>query len=151
MNFKHGWLSGPPWHEMNKLLREMNEIFQETPLRHALEYMRAEEFPPVNMWSNEEEIIVTVDAPGMDSKELNINVLEDTLLIQGKREAPTDMENATCHRQERICGTFRRAFKLPFKIEQDKVTARYEKGILEVRLPRSEREKPRRISITHVQ
>jgi len=151
MNFKHGWLSGTPWHEMNKLLREMNEIFQETPLRHAFEYARAEEFPPVNMWSNEEEIIVAVDAPGMDSKELNINVLEDTLLIQGKREAPTDMETATCHRQERICGTFRRAFKLPFKIEQDKVTARYEKGILEIRLPRSEREKPRRINITHVQ
>lgn len=148
MNWKHGFLPHP-WHEMSKLLEEMNATLAGTsPWRNLMDYVRTEEFPPVNMWSNEEEIIVTVDAPGMDSKELSINVLEDTLFIQGKREAPQDSEHVAYHRQERVWGNFKRAFKLPFKIDQEKVSARYEKGILEIRLPRSEREKPRKISIT---
>lgn len=143
-----------PWKDMNRVLGEMNEMFGEySPLSYALQGIRSNhEFPVVNMWSNEERVVLTAELPGIHPEELGINVLEDTIFIQGERKNPVQEEDKekkiTYHRQERAIGKFKRGFQLPFHVETDKVTAKYEDGILTITLPRSEKEKPKQIKIS---
>ncbi|NUM33547.1 MAG: Hsp20/alpha crystallin family protein [Candidatus Brocadiae bacterium] len=143
-----------PWKDMNRVLSEMNEMFGEySPLNYALQGMRSnQEFPLVNMWSNEDQVVLTAELPGIQPEEIGINVLEDTIFIQGERKNPVveqDKEKKiTYHRQERASGKFKRGFQLPFRVETDKVTAKYENGILKIALPRSEKEKPKQIKVS---
>jgi len=71
----------------------------------------------------------------------------DELSISGKVNATPDTENVVVHRQERPHGEFARSLKLPFRVENDKVSAQFQNGILRVKLPRSEAEKPRKITV----
>lgn len=137
-----------PWNNMNRLLQEMNEIFGDyAPLASSASKW---EFPGVNMWSNEDQLVLTAEIPGLTAEEIGIHVLEDSIFIQGERkfEASTDDKKITYHRQERPLGKFKRGFKLPFRVENEKVTAKYENGILTVTMPRSEKEKPKQIKVS---
>ena len=129
------------WNQMDRLLQEMNEV-----LGSSRSSQKSGEFPPINMYSNEEGLMLRAILPGINPEKLEIKVLQDTLFLQGEREK-IKKEGITFHRQERKLGLFKRVFQLPFKLEQDKVEAKYERGILEIKLPRSEEEKPKKIKI----
>lgn len=125
---------------MHTLQKEVNRIFNA--------YERGvESGPAVNVWSNNEAVVVTAEMPGIDPKELEVNVQGDLLTLQGERKMAAQGDKWICHRQERTSGAFRRVIRLPYAVEADKVSARYEKGILEVTLPRVESSKPRKIKV----
>jgi len=130
--------------EMNRMQREMDRLFQGTAPRRM---RSAPCYPALNVWTNEESAMVTAELPGMDAKDLEINVTGSTLTLTGKREGEDLPENARYHRRERGCGDFTRSIELPFPVQADKVEARLEKGILEIILPRAEEDKPRKITI----
>lgn len=135
------------WNEMDRLLKEMNEVFQDFGNQSRTKNV---EFPPVNMHSNEDQLYLTVELPGINPEELIINALEDTLYIQGERKIPKgdeEKKEIVYHRRERKNGKFKRVFKLPFNVERDKIEAKYKDGILEISLPRLEREKPKFIKV----
>ena len=104
-------------------------------------------FPSLNVWGNEENVVVTAELPGLENEDLDISVVNNQLTIKGERKSDKPVENAICHRKERSDGTFVRTIRLPYAIENDKVEAKYEKGVLSVTLPRHERTKPRQIKI----
>ncbi len=130
-----------PARELQRLREEMDKIFSEfnQPI--------AREIPPVNAWIGEEDAVVAAELPGIDPDAMEITVVGDTLTLSGLREAAPLKEGESYHRQERPCGKFSRSLQLPFHVEVEKVRAIYEKGILMVTLPRSEAEKPRKISV----
>jgi HSP20 family protein len=139
---------------MNRLLGEMSEVFRNPEVSFNPQAPKAQvsltagDFPPVNMWSNEQQVIATVEVPGVNPDDIHLNVLEDTLSIQGKRVAEVAGEKqAAYHRQERYTGNFKRMFKLPFKIDPEKTEARYEKGVLRIVLTRSEKDMPKPIKV----
>jgi len=134
-----------PWQGLDMLQQEMNRLFGEffpTPERTA-------RFPLVNMWGTENEVVITAELSGINANELELNVVADTLTIQGKRIPPPEGEakDVVYHRKERVMGDFKRTLKLPFRIEAEKVEAKYEKGVLEIKLPRAEQDKPRQIKV----
>jgi HSP20 family protein len=92
-------------------------------------------------------MVVTAELPGADPEKLDISVVGDSLTISGNREAEALKAGESYHRQERSCGRFTRTIQLPFHVDAVKVAATYERGILNVVLPRSEAEKPKKISI----
>ncbi|MBM4315661.1 MAG: Hsp20/alpha crystallin family protein, partial [Deltaproteobacteria bacterium] len=98
-------------------------------------------------WVGEGDVIVTAELPGMDTGNTDISVVGDTLTISGSRKAEPLKEGESYHRQERSHGQFKRTLQLPFRVEADKVEAKYEKGILRLTLPRAEADKPRKISV----
>ena len=104
-------------------------------------------FPPINTWLSEEGAVVTAELPGISPEELDLNIVNDTLTVKGTREQEKLADGETMHRRERGSGQFSRTVQLPFKIEADKVEARFSKGILEIKLPRAESEKPKKITI----
>jgi HSP20 family protein len=130
-----------PLREMQRLQGEMNRIFSvlDTPL--------TQEFPPLNAWVGEADVVVTAELPGIDPVKVDISIVGDTLTISGSRDAESLKEKESYHRQERSHGRFTRTLQLPFHVETNKVDAKYDRGILQITLPRAEADKPRKISV----
>jgi HSP20 family protein len=103
-------------------------------------------FPLVNVFSDGDDYVVVAELPGVKKDDLDIQVLGDTLRIQGKKSVAYD-ETASVHRRERASGQFDRTLTLPAALDAAKVSADYRDGVLTLRLPRAESAKPRSISI----
>lgn len=129
------------WREMDRMRREMNRLLSQGS------WAGAPSFPAMNVWINEDGAIVTAELPGVDTEQLDITVTGDTLTISGERQRKELEEGETYHRRERGTGRFSRTFQLPFEVESQHVSASYKSGILHIELPRSEADKPKKISI----
>ncbi len=133
----------PMWREMERLRREMEQLFNEGAFRSPM--MRG--FPAMNVWVNENGAVVTTELPGVLPEDLDISVVDDTLTISGSRKPEELEEGATYHRRERGCGSFTRSFQLPFKVDPQQVEAVANNGILNITLPRAEEDKPKKIAV----
>ncbi len=129
-----------PFATMRGLQREMNRLFDSAG--------GGESFPAVNIWGNDDEIIMKSELPGVDPESLDLRIVGDQLTIEGKRKQDEPGEDATYHRRERGCGSFIRTFRLPFQVDASKVEAKFLDGILKATLPRAEESKPRKIKVT---
>jgi HSP20 family protein len=129
-----------PFADLHRLQREMNRLFS-----GAGTAMR--EFPPVNVWANEEEAILSAEIPGINPADLDVTVNGDVLTLEGERKPVELGENDVCHRQERSVGRFTRSVRLPFPVEGDAVEAQYRNGVVEIHLPREAATKPRKIAV----
>lgn len=135
-----------PWYELERFQDDVNQLFNQGP-RHAMSH----EAVPVRIWVGEEGAVVTALLPGVAADSLDISVLGEHLTLRGRREAQdrgkNDKGGMVAHRRERPAGDFARKVKLPFRVDAQKVAAQYNHGILEVMLPRSPEDKPRRITV----
>ncbi|HLP78613.1 MAG TPA: Hsp20/alpha crystallin family protein [Candidatus Paceibacterota bacterium] len=135
-----------PWGSLatlRDLQREMSRLFE-----GGLSATRTARFPLINLLSDSNEAIVTAEIPGVDPADLEISLTKGQLTIRGsvKDNAP-EGEGVVCHRKERGTGPFARTFALPFEVEEGKISAKYEKGVLAITLPRAEKSKPRTIPV----
>src|SRR5512143_1258781 len=123
------------WREMDRLQREMNRLFEDySPAR-----MRsAPSYPALNVWSNEEGLLVTAEVPGVSPQDIEVNVVGETLTLSGARKPDELKEGARYHRQERGYGKFSRTLQLPFPVKVEDIEASFKGGVLSVRLPRAE-------------
>jgi HSP20 family protein len=113
----------------------------------AVPAMRASEFPLVNVWVNADEAVLTTEIPGIDAKSVEISIVGKTVSLRGFREPDSEAEEKIYHRRERWYGQFSRTIELPFNIESAAVEALFRKGVLQVRLPKAEADKPRTIKV----
>jgi HSP20 family protein len=145
MSWPSMWRYGKIWNpvnEMDRLQREMNRLFT-----GGGQIIMTYDFPPINVWLSEDDVIVTAELPGVEAGSVDISVVGDALTIGGIRQ-PLPLKNGELyHRQERNSGKFTRSIKLPLLVEIGKVEAKYERGILQITLPRAEIEKPKKISV----
>jgi HSP20 family protein len=135
------------WEEIERVQREMNKI-----LRNA-EYERprsASVFPAMNAWTTDEEEVVTAALPGLNPDEVDLEIVNDVLTISGERKNQAPGGETPYHRRERVDGKFSRSIQLSFPVDSNKVSAAYENGILTVRLPRAEADKPRKIIVKNL-
>jgi HSP20 family protein len=102
--------------------------------------------PAVDIWAKDDEVIVEAELPGVEAEDVDIAVEGDVLTLRGKRGGSPD-EEARPYRQERGFGEFSRSFRLPFRVEAGSVDARFANGVLEIKLPRAEADRPRRIAV----
>lgn len=104
-------------------------------------------YPALNIYDDGETFIVRAEAPGVDQKSIDLQVVGDTLTLRGERKPPDLPAGASYHRQERDFGSFHRSLTLPERVSPDKVVATFNEGILEVRLPRADEAKARKIAV----
>jgi len=130
-----------PFEEIDQIQREMNRLFNNVGRQGRAAY------PALNIWNDEESAYITAELPGYDRTDFNATVVGDTLVLSGERKAPELGENENLQRQERILGRFERSIRLPFPVEQNKITAKYQNGVLSMTFPRAEEDKPRQIEI----
>lgn len=138
-----GW--GSSQREMERLRREMNRLFADWTTQSGA--IAAPEYPAMNVWTDEDNVIVTAELPGVNPAEIDISVENDVLSLHGSRRPEELMEEATYHRQERRFGAFSRAFRLPFHVDDQGVDATFKNGVLSIVLPRAEMDKPRKIAV----
>lgn len=132
------------WREMDRLQREMNRLFE----THSPTQQRAAAgYPAVNLWANEENLLLTAEVPGIEPENLDISVVGETLTLNGERRPEEVAEDVRLHRQERGYGKFSRTIPLPFPVDVNKVEANFKNGILHINLPRAEADKPRKIAV----
>lgn len=137
----------PAWREMEDLQRQMNRLFDDFfPAR----YHPAREFPAMNIWADENSVLVTAELPGIQGKDIDINVLGENLTISGDRPHDEVPQDAQFHRRERSFGKFSRSIQLPFVVDIKKVNATFKDGVLSVTLPRAESDKPKKIAVKSV-
>lgn len=103
--------------------------------------------PPLKVFSSESSVVVCAEIPGLDPQDIEISLLNDTLIIRGERKPEIEMEAHSCHRQERCFGRFSRSLQLPYAVEAEQVQARFSGGLLQITLPRAEAAKPRKINV----
>ena len=130
-----------PFGELRRLQREMNQVFEKAPARGH------QDFPALNVWESPDQYVITAEIPGINPDELDVTVLGDTVTIKGSRKADELKEGETYHRRERGSGSFVRTFKLPRAVDANRVGASYQRGLLQLTLPRAEEEKPRSIPL----
>ena len=99
------------------------------------------------MKETQNEIVVKADLPGVDKKDINIQVENNILTIRGERKSEVEEKDANVYRSERMYGTFQRTFTLSTRIKSDAIRADYKDGVLTISLPKVEEVKPRQIEI----
>lgn len=130
------------------LLREMKRRQQEmNRLLGGLRLAPRTEFPPVKVFVGADGAIVIAAVPGVAPDQLDITVHQDIVTLRGKREPEAIEGDVVAHRQERHSGPFSRTIVLPFRVDADKVAARFDRGVLTLELPRPAADKPRRINV----
>ena len=134
-------LSLDPFVEFRRMQSEMNRLFS------GFTTTTARDFPPINIWLGENSVVVTAELPGVTHDDVTLNLQEDVLTLEVKREPKLSDQNVNWQRRERSYGTFSRAIQLPFRVDADKVQARFNYGILEVELERLEADRPKKIEI----
>ena len=104
--------------------------------------------PPVDIHETDDALVLKAELPGVSKDDVSIEVHENTLILKGQRHHEADVKDEHSHRVERAYGTFQRSFVLPTMVDQEKVQATFKDGVLELRLPKLESAKPKRIAIT---
>ena len=139
-----------PFRDLMTLQERMNRLFEESLGRkRELEETYGESWiPPVDIYETDDDLIFTVELPGVDQKDVEIQVKDNNLLIKGERKLEKEVKKENYHRMERSYGIFQRSFVLPNYIDPEKIKASFKNGILKVVMPKSAETKPRQIAIT---
>ena len=103
--------------------------------------------PAVDIYEEKDNLVIKADMPGIDSKDLDINITGDTLTIKGQKQKEEETKEKGYYRKERIFGSFQRSIVLPSTVNPDKVEASCKNGVLEITLPKKEEAKPKQISV----
>ena len=138
-----------PLRELQALQEQMHRLM-EHPWRHEFDGEDLKEGlwnPPVDIYEDAESLVVKAEVPDIDQKDIEVKIENNTLTIKGERKHETDVKKENFHRVERYFGSFSRSFQLPPTVDQEKVTAVCEKGVLTITLAKREEIRPKQITV----
>ncbi len=103
--------------------------------------------PAVDIHETKKEVVITMDVPAIDPKEVSISIADDRLTIKGERKREEETKEETCYRTERVYGTFQRIVQLPVEVVGDKAKATYKDGVLKITVPKSQKSTPKEVKV----
>ena len=137
-----------PWHEMSSLQRQLNHLFDDAFTSEKLsEWSNLSKVPAAELTETDDALHLKLEVPGMEAKDLDIQVMADRVAIAGERKSETKSEENGRTRSEFRYGKFSRVIPLPARIQNNLVTADYKDGILNLTLPKSEAEKNKVVKV----
>ncbi len=139
-----------PWREMSTLQNRINHLFNEPLFRSGQEddeLNMGSWYPAVDMFENDDKIVIKAELPGMEKKDFSVDVKERVLTLSGERSYDNEVKEENYYRRERAYGKFKRAFSLPSDVDPDKIKADFKDGVLKVEIPKPEAQKPKQITI----
>jgi len=141
-------------HPFQRLHEEMDSLFDDFFREFSMgpfEERHAGAFSPhIDVAETDKEIKVSAELPGMDDKDIEVNLNKDSLMIRGEKKEEKEDRNKDYYHVERSYGSFTRTIPLPVEIEGDKAEAHFKKGVLTVTVPKSSKavEQKKKIAIT---
>ncbi len=103
--------------------------------------------PAVDIVEQGDDLVIRAELPGVARDDIEVRVEDNTLVLSGERKREKECDEEQAYRVERSYGSFVRSFRLPKTVDAAKIAASYQNGVLEVRLPKAEEARPRRIQI----
>lgn len=103
--------------------------------------------PIVDIYENDDQIIVKADLPGVEKKDIHVDVKNDVLTIRGERSSESESKKQNYYRRERTLGKFERSLTLPSEVDTEKINASYKDGVLKIEIPKPEGQKPKQITV----
>jgi HSP20 family protein len=135
-----------PGREVDTLQSEVNRIFDSffgaPPGGRAPRWV-----PAMDLVETDDQLVLRADLPGLDADDVQIEVKDGVLTVSGERRAEHEQREDGFHRVERASGSFSRSLSLPKEVEADKISASFDKGVLEVRIPKPAERRPHRVQI----
>jgi HSP20 family protein len=140
-----------PLRELSSLQGEMNRLFNtvfDQPTAGGANGGTLRRWmPAMDLVETDDHFVLRADLPGLTEDDIKIELEDGTLTVSGERKSEHETRNEGYHRVERAFGTFSRSLTLPKGVDADAVTAKFDRGVLEVSIPKPEERKPRRIEI----
>jgi HSP20 family protein len=140
-----------PLREFSALQNEMNRLFGtvfDTPSGGGNGGAAARRWmPAMDLVETDDHFVLRADLPGLSQEDVHIELEDTTLTLSGERKAEHEARDEGFYRVERAFGAFSRTLTLPKGIDPEAITASFDRGVLEVRIPKPEERKPRRIEI----
>ena len=124
---------------MNNLFREMTE--NDSPLTTA------NFVPAVDIYEDAKKVVLKLEVPGIEEKDLDIRVENNTLTVKGERKFEKEEKEENFHRIERRYGSFYRAFTLPQTVDAEHINASYQAGVLKLELSKKPEAQPKQIKV----
>ncbi len=140
--WRQGW---DPFGTLRIMQREMERIMGRGI--GDTQHVGGGNYPPVNVLNSPEDVVVQCEVAGVKKEDLDLSITGETLVVKGVKNPPPDEEKLQYTRRGRGSGEFTRTIVLPDKVDEDRIDATLENGILTVRLPKSEAAVPRQIAV----
>jgi HSP20 family protein len=138
-----------PFREFSTLQDRINRAFRESYSGEGRdESLTSSSFAPaVDVYENEHQVTLKIEVPGIDEKDIDVQVENHTLTVHGERKIEKEEKEENYRRVERHYGTFTRTFTLPQTVDTENVAATYDKGVLKIALPKKAEAKPKQIKV----
>jgi HSP20 family protein len=133
------------WNRTNRFSRIFGNPF--APSTTTNENCECAWRPAVDIYEKENGIVLKAELPGIEKKDISIDVKDRVLTLKGDRAAESETEGKNYYRRERTYGEFQRVFTLPEGVNAEDIKADFKDGVLEVHIPKAEVEEPRKITI----
>ncbi|MFO7861348.1 MAG: Hsp20/alpha crystallin family protein [Desulfosalsimonas sp.] len=138
-----------PWTTLPTLQDRINRLFEDAvPAAEGREDVGLFEWRPmVDTYEKDDAIMIKAELPGVKKDDISIDVNNGVLSIKGERKHEEDVNEDNYYRRERFYGKFQRAFTLPDNADPDKIEAGFKDGVLEVKVPKTEQSKGKKVEI----
>ena len=137
-----------PVRELDSLQSDMNRLFDSFfQGRDANGGTGRRWIPPMDLVETENHLVLRADLPGMSVDDLDIEIKDGVLTVSGERKSEQEQKEEGFYRVERAFGRFSRSLSLPEGVDADKVNASFDRGVLEVKIPKPEETRPHRVQI----
>jgi HSP20 family protein len=139
-----------PAREINSLQQEMNRLFStffEGPATGGPNASPRRWVPAMDLVETEDQFVLRADLPGLTDADVDVSLEDNVLTVSGERKAEHEEKGEGFYRVERASGSFSRSLTLPKGVDGDAITARFDNGVLEVRIPKPQADKPRKVQI----
>jgi len=134
-----------PWQELEAIRREMDRLWERFFGEPTVEEVGAAWIPPLDVAETKDEVIVTVELPGIDPSNVEVTLANGVLTIKGEKKH--ERKDERYHLIERTYGAFTRSLRLPVDVDEEKVKATYKDGVLKIVMPKVEKAKEKEIRI----
>jgi len=136
-----------PYREFTTLQDRLNRLFQSSIGDNQDALTTSNFSPAVDVYEDEHAVNLKIEVPGVDEKDLDIRVENNTLTVHGERKFEKEEKEENFRRVERQYGSFTRSFTLPTTVDSEHVSANYDKGVLKISLPKKAEAKPKQIKV----
>ena len=139
-----------PWGLLNQLHGEIDRLFDTRLGRYgedSNQLATSDWVPAVDIKEEADRYVIHVDVPGVDPKDIEVHMENGVLSIKGERESESKEEQERYKRVERVRGSFFRRFTMPDTVNADAIGATSKNGVLEIVVPKQERQQPKRIQV----
>ena len=139
-----------PWKEMATMQNRFNRFFDDSFFRTfdgEDDIQMGSWHPVVDMFDKDDSYIVKAELPGLDKKDISVDIKDGVLTLKGERRHENEVKEENYFRRERTYGKFQRSFRLPVDVDPDAIRAEFKNGVLEIEVPKPEEQKPKQITV----